>query len=437
MAAASLVLTGGNGGGEPGGGSNANGGTGASVTAKDDVGGVTNGGSLSLTQFAEGGLGGDTDNGAGGAAGAATSTLTFDDLTANATQSNSIDVRVLAEGGNGGNGAAGSGNGGAATSNAAITGGGTVRVESDAYGGVDDGVGSTGADASANASATGTAVSSDALAVGSYGAIKGGSASALATGNGASGTVNAAAETSEATFNNMHPANAIDAAATSAKASVETTGIAAADLRYGNTAFSFITNQQAVANLDLAPSAGSSAVRHVLDTNPAIKSAFGAKPVFYGVGELGGGHAAGGTASDTSSAAASITLDQVSVPAGARLMVGLYGGKVEGHGVSSVSLTVTIDGTTQTALSFTNDTASQAAAAFDDKAFDLGVLSGSGTLTLDFALSVTSASAGSGFYGGIILGDPPEAGMAHAADPWRAGQSAAFGDLVFSHGLLA
>jgi hypothetical protein len=69
------------------------------------------------------------------------------------------------------------------------------------------------------------------------------------------------------------------------------------------------------------------------------------------------------------------------------------------------------------ALSFSNDSAEEARAAFSNHGFDLGALSGSGTLTLDFQLSVTSDGAASGFFGGIIAGDPP--GHASAAAPER------------------
>jgi hypothetical protein len=76
--------------------------------------------------------------------------------------------------------------------------------------------------------------------------------------------------------------------------------------------------------------------------------------------------------------------------------------------VTGVSLQVTENGTAVAALSFTGDSPTQAKAAFSNMAFDLGALSGSGTLTLDFQLSVTTDGTGSGFYGGVIVGDPPD-----------------------------
>jgi hypothetical protein len=125
------------------------------------------------------------------------------------------------------------------------------------------------------------------------------------------------------------------------------------------------------------------------------------------VGELGAGHGTGGTGSQTSTALLFLTLDQTKVPSGGHLVVGLYGGTLEGSGITGVSLSVTENGTPVAALSFTNDTAAQARAAFTDMGFNLGLLSGSGTVSLGFVLSVTSSSAGSGFYGGLIVGDPP------------------------------
>jgi hypothetical protein len=153
----------------------------------------------------------------------------------------------------------------------------------------------------------------------------------------------------------------------------------------------------------------SSAVTNVLNANAAIKAAFTGAGQYYAVGELGGGHAGGGTASQTTTAQFNMTLDRSTVPAGGNLIVGLYGGDTIGSGVTAVSLTVTENGTSVTGLSFTNDTAAQATAAFTNMAHNLGTLAGSGAVALDFTLSVTSNAAGSGFYGGLIVGDPPAA----------------------------
>ena len=50
---------------------------------------------------------------------------------------------------------------------------------------------------------------------------------------------------------------------------------------------------------------------------------------------------------------------------------------------------------------------------------DLGALPSGNTLTLHAVLTVTSTSSGSGFYGDVILGDPPAA--PHTAAPQTAG----------------
>jgi hypothetical protein len=54
-----------------------------------------------------------------------------------------------------------------------------------------------------------------------------------------------------------------------------------------------------------------------------------------------------------------------------------------------------------------DDTLAQATLAFTDMGFNLGALAGTGTATLGIDLSVTSDAASSGFYGGVIVGDPP------------------------------
>jgi hypothetical protein len=185
----------------------------------------------------------------------------------------------------------------------------------------------------------------------------------------------------------------------------------------------FITTRQAVATATLAPSVGSTAVTNVLNANGAIAAAFGGATQYYAVGELGGGHATGGTAAQTTTSTFSLTLAQNAVPTGGDLVVGLYGGVTKGAGVTGVSLSVTENGAAVAALSFSDDTAAQAQAAFSDMAQNLGALAGGGTIALDFSLSVTSDAAGSGFYGGLIIGDPPGAhAFARGTDAlWRVG----------------
>jgi len=94
-------------------------------------------------------------------------------------------------------------------------------------------------------------------------------------------------------------------------------------------------------------------------------------------------------------------------------VAGLYKGTVTGTGVTGVTFDLYADGTHEIQEQFTS--AAAAKAWFTDHAFDLGSLVsgfplGGDTLTLKAVLTVTSNSAGSGFYGDIIIGDPPRAG---------------------------
>jgi hypothetical protein len=264
---------------------------------------------------------------------------------------------------------------------------------------------------------TGTGVANAyASAVGGSGNVVGGSAAATATGNGGSGTATADAQTQ---VMSAHPSTAILAAETKASATVSTAAISQANLKFG-ASLAFVTTPQAVANADLAPAPSSTAVTSVLGSNSAIASAFTGAKQFYAVGELGGGHGTGGTGGQTSIAQLYLTIDQTKVPSGGHLVVGLYGGTLEGVGVTDVSLSVTENGAAVAALSFTDDSPAMALAAFTNMGFNLGLLSGTGTVSLGFVLSVTSSSAGSGFYGGVIVGDPPSysaALMPHAH--WR------------------
>ncbi|HEV2364500.1 MAG TPA: hypothetical protein VGS12_09940, partial [Caulobacteraceae bacterium] len=80
-----------------------------------------------------------------------------------------------------------------------------------------------------------------------------------------------------------------------------------------------------------------------------------------------------------------------------------------GAGFSSMTLTVTGDGTQLLNQTFT--TLAQATTWFNDTTQNLGLI-GSGSLsasilTLKVVLTITTAHAGDGFYGDIIVGDPP------------------------------
>ena len=79
------------------------------------------------------------------------------------------------------------------------------------------------------------------------------------------------------------------------------------------------------------------------------------------------------------------------------------------RGVGEVTFSLVADGTTVVSETFKNGAAAQAA--FTDMAIPLGSLASGAlsgdTLTLSATLTVASTSAGSGFYGDLIIGDPP------------------------------
>jgi|GEM_PF-6282123 len=90
---------------------------------------------------------------------------------------------------------------------------------------------------------------------------------------------------------------------------------------------------------------------------------------------------------------------------------GFYGGTLVGTGVTGVVLTVIANG--QTLLSKSLASSALAKTYFTNDAVDLGSLAaslyGAGVANLSISLAVTSTSVGSGFYGNVLIGDPPKA----------------------------
>jgi len=89
--------------------------------------------------------------------------------------------------------------------------------------------------------------------------------------------------------------------------------------------------------------------------------------------------------------------------------------------VTGVTLDIYADSVDVLSEVFT--TAAQAKAFFSDKAMDLGALTslaqGGTAVSLQAVLTVTSDTAGSGFYGGLLIGDPPAAGASPATGAGR------------------
>jgi hypothetical protein len=168
-----------------------------------------------------------------------------------------------------------------------------------------------------------------------------------------------------------------------------------------------VSGPQAVAFETGAPNSASTSA--VLAANSKISTGFGASPVFFGIGELGGGYSTGGTATQTTNVSFTEHVDLNQLATRKDLEVGLYGGTKLGTGFASMTFDLFADGVDVIHQTFTS--AAAAVTFFTNNAIDVGslasgALSGS-NLTLQAVMSITTTAAGQGFYGNLIIGDPP------------------------------
>ncbi|MGI8841123.1 MAG: hypothetical protein ACR2F8_10155, partial [Caulobacteraceae bacterium] len=300
-----------------------------------------------------------------------------------------------------------------------LTGAAAVNAVATATGGAGGALSGAGGAASATLTAqAGTGLSAQAIAHGGTGASKAGMATATVKAAGASGTFGAFADTS------LGAGQLIRSASASAGGGVDGASTAKAQAAIGGAAAAFSSGLQAIALETAAPDGASSGA--VLAANASIAAAFGASPTFFAIGELGGGYSVGGAASQTVTSEIDETVDLTKLAARQDLPVGLYDGKVKGAGFTGLTFDLYADGMDVVHQAFTSAAAAQSY--FTDHPIDLGslasgALSGN-SLTLRAVLSVTSASGGSGFYGDLILGDPPAAATPAAA-PQRFAQAMA------------
>ena len=368
-ATATMSQTGGAGGAGLAG---AGGGAGAASGSINMVSGYTNSGALTLSQTDIGGAGGDSigNLAAGGKGGAGLSSLTFNDNTST-TLSTVINATASATGGGGGSGPT-LGASAAGTATLVLTGANEVHGATSATGGT--------------------------------GILLAGLATASTTVTGLSGTLSASANDA------LRPGQLIQTVSSTTSGVVDGTSAAKAMAGIGANALALSTTLQGVAFIEGAPSIASA--NTVLNSNTNIKAAFGSAPVFFGIGELGGAYstgAAGGSQTVTSSFTETVDLTQLNPLQD--LVVGFYKGTAIGTGVTGVTFDLYANGTDVVHQTFA--TAAAAKTYFTNNAIDLGSLASgplSGpTLTLQATLSVTMSAAGSGFYGELILGDPPAA----------------------------
>jgi hypothetical protein len=171
----------------------------------------------------------------------------------------------------------------------------------------------------------------------------------------------------------------------------------------GTTGLSFITPAQGLANGTVAPEAASTTP--VVAVNPNIAGAIGGSSPFLAMGELGGGYAVGASGATTYTSSLELKVALNSSDLSHDLLVGLYNGTSLGAGVTNVTLDMKANGVSLPTSAFTSGAA--AATFFTDHPVDLGSLSGSafasGALDLLVTMKVTTNSAGSGFYGGLIV----------------------------------
>jgi hypothetical protein len=143
-----------------------------------------------------------------------------------------------------------------------------------------------------------------------------------------------------------------------------------------------------------------------------------ASPSFFAIGELGGGHSSAGAGSQTMTSVLTETVDLTQLSTRGDLILGLYDGAAVGGGFTSMTFDLTADGVDVADQTFTSTSAAETY--FDDDAIDLGSLAsgqtlGADTLSLTATLTITTDAAGSGFYGDLIIGDPPKATSAASA----------------------
>ena len=209
---------------------------------------------------------------------------------------------------------------------------------------------------------SGGSLTASATAIGGVGAGGSGVATATTTATGASGSFSASASTSAPS------GQLVTAVSTAAQGAVNGTSTAKAYGAIGVTAQA-LTKAQAVAFETGAPLGADT--KAVLNANAKIKTAFGAVPVFFGLGELGGQYAAGASGSLTTSASFSETVDLTQLASRQDLTVGFYGGTKLGTGVTGVTLTIVADGNQVLQQNF--NSAAAATTYFTDNAVDLDV----------------------------------------------------------------
>jgi len=186
----------------------------------------------------------------------------------------------------------------------------------------------------------------------------------------------------------------------------------------GGHALPFVSNRQGVAAITGAPDAAS--IDPLLAANPDIAAAFSSPTAScFAMAELGGTHTA--TTGDTQTATSSVdmTIDLTKLASHDDLIVALANPLLVGS-VGRVDFTVTVDGVTIVDQSLSTSVA--IVSYFTDHALDLGNIDaldqgGDSILRIGVSLTVASTVANAGFFGNILVGDPPAASPAPSSSP--------------------
>jgi hypothetical protein len=327
---------------------------------------------------------------------------------------------VTATGGGGGSNSNGAGgNGGNATASGTGTGTGSLTISVTANGGA-GGTGSTtgghGSAASATSAGTATTANVYASAHGGTGTLSS-SGSASATATGKSGTASASADAHQSTGSLVRDVSGSTSTSLYGGGSTSSTVADTVVATIGLAAAAMDTTAQGVVHIAGKPL--SADVTAILGANSNIKAAFNtAAPSYFAITELGARHSTLATGAESTSTTLNLTVDLNQLAVKEHLLIGFYGGKSFGAaGVTGVTLTISANGATLVNQSF--GTAAAAVTWFTNHALDVGTLTApayaGGTLNLTATLTVTSNAAGSGFYGNMLIGDPPAVHHAAAA----------------------
>ena len=392
----------------------ASGGAGGSVAIYNKATGVTTGGYLNLIQRVTAGAGGNSNTGAGGAGGNAVSQNTFDDVVANAIDAGNTYGRTQAYGGAGGNGAT-AGKAGTGKSTVGMTGMNSVFTVANARGGIAgraagsyttaggaataaSGAYAKGLDAGdiATANATGTGGAGTTQGAATVGAnastANGQTAQATATASGGSGSAQATAKA--AGTGGTPDVTAIAKSQVGSKATSQTVAVRGASSIIANTGgYNSFGSGISIPNANLVASelTDESNVAAVLGTAKA--NVFGA-----GFQEARYSSDASGNRTYTST----VTWDFDSTTSSGNLYAGLLDNQALGAGFDTLTFSIAIEGVTVVTKSFATLTSAQTF--FDNKALDLGTVASNKALTIDVNCTLVSNDIGAGFGFDYLLG---------------------------------